>query len=230
MSRPAELQLRLDNLPGFYPAIVRALGEANEDAARIQELTRLHLRVTCLGCRTLFNTEDLAALAFAPDPAQPDSPALHRLRLGYCPRQTCNSRFCIANADSGIVSWPILFDRTRHWMENPAMPDSSASTASDAQANSGKPTSNPTPTESDEPPRPAPTFQQQWRVLQYRLLGGLVVVAAVFWWVRSGARVPGISPAPRQFEVILPGAERLPPPTHSTPQHQTNTPRTFRVQ
>ncbi len=230
MSRPAELQLRLDTLPGFYPAIVRALGEANEDAARIQELTHLHLRVTCLGCKTRFNADDLAALAFAPDPAQPDSPALKRLRLGYCPRESCNSRFCIATADSGIVAWPVLFDRTRHWMENPAMPDSSASNNPDASSTAGGSPGSPPPSEPDEPSRPTPSFRQQWRVLQFRLLGGLIVVAAVFWWVRSGARVPGLSPAPRQFEVVLPGAERLPEPTQSTPQSQTNTPRTFRVQ
>jgi hypothetical protein len=228
MSRPAELQLRLDNLPGFYPAIVRALGEANEDAARIQELTRLHLQVSCLGCRTRFNTEDLAALAFAIDPSHPDSPSLQRLRLGYCPRESCNSRFCIASADSGIVAWPTVFDRTRHWMENPAMPDSTPST--DSPPTPSDPAARTTPSQPDQTPRPALTFQQQWRVLQYRLLGGLVIVAAVFWWVRSGARVPGISPTPRQFEVILPGSENLPTPAQPSPRPQTNSPRSFQIQ
>jgi hypothetical protein len=222
MSRPAESQLRFDELPRFYPAIARALGEAGEDRARIQELVSDHLKVTCVGCRTRVPSDDLSALAFEPDPAQPEPSGRARLRLGYCAREGCNSRFLLAAADSGMVPWPTIFDRARHWMDQPEGSD----------AGEPVPSVERSPVAALFQTRPGSPgdFREQWRRLQYRFLVGFIAVAALFWWIRSGARIPGISPAPRTFEVMVPGMET---PTAASPLSgppPTNAPRTFRVQ
>jgi hypothetical protein len=234
MSRTAELQLSLDDLHKVYPALARALAEAGEPNPRIAELLSQHVRIQCVGCRQPVTGEELAELALTHD--HPDTPAtsptLQRLRLGYCARPDCNSRFYQALATSGMVAWPTVFERTRHFIQHPpspvaepppAAPDAKSQPGQGPAAGAAKPTN----TEEPEPPKVLP-FRERWRRLKFAALGVVALLGLLFWWFNSGARIPGLGPKPRQFEVIA-GPEAGAPTAIGTGKPTTNAPRSFRV-
>lgn len=234
MSRTAELQLPLDDLHKVYPALARALAEAGEPNPRIAELLAQHVRIQCVGCRQPVTGEELAELALTHD--HPDTPAtspiLQRLRLGYCARPECKSRFYQAVASSGMVAWPAVFERTRHFIANPpaatpepvpAPPDAKSQPGQGSAASAQKPTD----TEEPEAPKALP-FREQWRRLKFAALGVVALLGLLFWWFNSGARIPGLGPTPRKFEVIA-GPEAGAPTSIGTGKPTTNAPRSFRV-
>ena len=234
MSRTAELQLPLDDLHKVYPALARALAEAGEPNPRIAELLAQHVRIQCVGCRQPVTGEELAELALTHD--HPDTPAtspiLQRLRLGYCARPECKSRFYQAVATSGMVAWPAVFERTRHFIANPpaATPEplpAPADTKSNPASGSG-PNPGPAP-EAEAPPEPRQlSFREKWRRLKFAALGVVALLGLLFWWFNSGARIPGLGPTPRKFEVIA-GPEAGAPTAIGTGKPTTNAPRSFRV-
>jgi hypothetical protein len=236
MSRIAELPLPLDDLHKVYPALARALAEAGEPNPRIAELLSQHVRIQCVGCAQVVTGEELAELALTHDhPETPaTSPTLQRLRLGYCARPDCKSRFYQATAASGMVAWPTVFERTRHFIQHPpaSTPEAPPAPApTDAKPHTGAGTAvNPaTPTHIDEPEAPKPLpFREQWRRLKFAALGVVALLGLLFWWFNSGLRIPGLGPAPRQFEVIA-GPEAGAPTSVQTGNPTTNAPRTFRV-
>ncbi|KAB2675419.1 MAG: hypothetical protein DVB31_00500 [Verrucomicrobia bacterium] len=209
MSRVAEFQVRVVELPGLHSALGRALGEAGEGAPRIRELLEQSVRVCCVGCGITVTADELEALALATESGTP-SPRLERLRLGYCARNGCDSRFYIVSAGTGMVGWPTVFRRTKELMSSKA----------DAETE---------PTESG-PATPARTFRQQWRRVQLAVLGSVVAVVLLAWWWRSGARIPGISPRARQF-IVAPGDSPAAPAPSEGQQRRgaTNAPRNFQV-
>jgi hypothetical protein len=234
MSRTAELQLSLDDLHKVYPALARALAEAGEPNPRIAELLSQHVRIQCVGCHQPVTGEELAELALTHD--HPDTPAtsptLQRLRLGYCARPECKSRFYQALASSGMVAWPTVFERTRHFIQHPpstvvdpppAPPDAKSQPGQGSATVAAKPTD----TEEPEAPKALP-FREQWRRLKFAALGVVALLGLLFWWFNSGARIPGLGPAPRQFEVIA-GPEAGAPTAIGTSKPTTNAPRSFRV-
>lgn len=224
MSRAAELPLPLDRIHDLYPALVRALADAGEPAPRIQELLQQHLRIACVGCGERISPDEIAALSLLNADTPDAGPRMERLRLAYCAREGCKSRFYACSANSGMVAWPDIFARTRRLIEQPpaTTPESANASAEDGQA-----------AESPAPASPRP-FRERWRRLQFGVLGGMALLAALFWWWRSGARIPGIGPAPRQFEVISAPADPsllspTNPPAPVTPA-APGTPRAFRSQ
>jgi len=231
MSRIAELQLSLNEIHRFYPALIRALAEAGESGARIQEILEQHLRVRCVGCHQAITGEDLAQLALDPEGSAAANPRVERLRLAYCAKPDCNSRFYLATADSGMVVWPTVFKRTRHFIDHPPVAVAEPVPGSTAGKTDGKTVAaaaeHPEASEP-EPPRVVP-FAELWRRIQYATLALILLVGLLFWWWHSGARIPGISPAPRQFEVIsAPGSPAVNPANPGAPT--TNAPRSFRAQ
>jgi len=231
MSRVAELQLSLNEIHRVYPALVRALAEAGESGARMQEILDHHLKIRCVGCHQAISGEDLAQLALDAEGAPASNPRVERLRLGYCARPECNSRFYLATANSGMVAWPTVFQRTRHFIDHPPVAVEEPTPAPAASQPGAKTAAaSAQPSEPSEPePSPVVPFAEQWRRLQYATLAAIVLVGLLFWWWHSGARIPGITPAPRQFEVIsTPGSPSIGPATPSAPA--TNAPRSFRVQ
>lgn len=231
MSRVAELPLSLNEIHRLYPALVRALAEAGESGARMQEILDQHLKVRCVGCHQAISGEELAQLALDPEGSPAANPRIERLRLGYCARPECNSRFYQATADSGMVAWPKVFQRTRHFIDHPpASTPEPGPKSIPAQAGAGTAVAAAGQPEVSEPEPPTVVpFAEQWRRLQYATLAAIVLVGLLFWWWHSGARIPGISPTPRQFEVIsAPGSPSIGPAPSSAPA--TNAPRSFRVQ
>lgn len=195
-------------MPGVYAALARALGETGEGAPRIRELLAHDIRVQCVGCGIALTAEELEALALDPASA-PGSPRLERLRLGYCARNGCDSRFYGLSAGTGMVPWPTVFRRVRELLDGPA-----AVTAT-----------GPLETASVK----GRQFPEQWRRMRWAAAGGIVFFALGFWWWRNGARIPGISPSPREFRVVPaadsapvePGPRPGPAPTNSTRSFQT---------
>ena len=236
MSRIAELPLPLDDLHKVYPALARALAEAGEPNPRIAELLSQHVRIQCVGCGQVVTGEELAELALTHDhPETPaTSPTLQRLRLGYCARAECKSRFYQATASSGMVAWPKVFERTRHFIQHPPAPTPEAPPTpapADAkpQTGTGTAVNTATPTDIDEPEAPKPLpFREQWRRLKFAALGVVALLGLLFWWFNSGLRIPGLGPAPRQFQVIA-GPEAGAPTSVQTTNPTTNAPRSFRV-
>jgi hypothetical protein len=201
------LQLRVVELPGLHPALGRALGEAGEGAPRIRELLAESVRVRCVGCGIAVTPDELESLALASS-APEASPRLERLRLGYCARNGCDSRFYLASADTGMVLWPLVFRRTRELLGGKAEPEPSAGVAA--------------------PEAAPPTFKEQWRRVQLAVLGGVLALVLLLWWWQHGARIPGITPAPRDFTVAP--AEPSPGQTAARPASGgTNVPRGFQV-
>lgn len=234
MSRAAELQLPLNEIQKAYPALVRALAEAGEPPARITELLEQHLRIRCLGCGQGITAEDLSHLGLGDQSTPAPNPGVERLRLGYCARPDCKSRFYHATANTGMVAWPAIFQRTQHFITHPpaSAPDPKPDPADPktAQGPSSHPTSPGAAAAIDETPEPRElTFREKWRRLQFAALGGVVVLGLLFWWWNSGLRIPGIGPAPRKFEVIAGPGDAPPAPTAPT-QPVPGTPRPFRSQ
>jgi hypothetical protein len=236
MSRIAELPLPLDDLHKVYPALARALAEAGEPNPRIAELLSQHVRIQCVGCGQVVTGEEIAELALTHDhPETPaTSPTLQRLRLGYCARPDCKSRFYQVTSSSGMVAWPTVFERTRHFIQyppspTPEPPPAPAPTDAKPQTRTGTAVNTATPTDIDEPEAPKPLpFREQWRRLKFAALGLIALLGLLFWWFNSGMRIPGLGPAPRQFQVIAgpeAGAPNSLPPAGPT----TNAPRSFRV-
>lgn len=235
--RAAEFQVSLDELPKVYPGLARALAESGEAPARIAELIQTHLHVRCVGCRQTIPGEALVELALAQGqpPADSDSAPLKRLRLGYCVKPDCNSRYYVLSASTGMVAWPSLFDRTRHFMTHP--PSAALVEPPTKGASSNKPGATPdAPKDTVDPGdgeagRPPLSFQERWRRAKFAALGAVVGLGLLFWWWQSGARIPGLGPAPREFQVVpTPGVDpQVSPAAPTTPRGATNAPRSFRV-
>jgi hypothetical protein len=219
MSRVAELQIPTEALVRLHPALVRALGSLGEDGSRIHELVHEHLGVRCVGCGFTVRATDLEQSALAEDAAVVPDSTVHRLRLGYCGRADCSSRFYLLQASSGMTSWPKVFEKVREILAEVEVSE------------------EPTPDwpmtfrqrirEWVWPARPIP-FRERWRRLQFVVLAGVLLVAGLVWWVRSGARIPGIGPAPRTFEVA-PGSGAPPADPARSPSSPTPA-RSFRAQ
>lgn len=233
MSRSAELQVSLEDLHELYPAVVRSLGEVGEGGARIAELTGQHLRVQCVGCGERVTAGELEQLSLLGVDRPASDPRLERLRLAYCARQGCNSRYYVCLADSGMVAWPEVFQRVRHQLDQPAAAEADALGAGEAAASrKGLQGAVDRVTEIVTGPadRPLP-FRERWRRIQFAVLAGVVGVGLLFWWWNSGARIPGVTPKERKFEVLAsPGDPAVIPVPSPGAASGTNAPRAFRVQ
>lgn len=219
MSRVAELQIPTQDLVRLHPALVRAMGSLGEDGARIHELVHQHLGVRCVGCGFRVMPADLEQAALAEASAVVPDSTVHRLRLGYCGRADCGSRYYLLTASSGMTSWPKVFEVVRGILE-------AGETAEDFEpARTGNLWQR--MREWVWPTQPIP-FRERWRRLQFVVLAGVLLLAGLFWWVRSGARIPGIGPAPRTFEVA-PGTVAPPPEPVRGPASAPPA-RTFRAQ
>jgi hypothetical protein len=185
------LQVRVAELSGLQAALGQALGEAGEGGPRIHELLGQHARVRCVGCGISLTPDELEALALAPDSAA-SSPRLDRLRLGYCARNGCDSRFYQVTADSGMVPWANIFRRTRELL---------AGVPTETAAPSGagpSPTTGSTDSQTAAPsrPRPTPSFDQQWRRMKWAAFGTVTTLVLLIWWWRNGHPIPGLASTP----------------------------------
>lgn len=88
----AEVRLRVEELPGFHAGLVRAAGECGLVAAELHDFFSGKVRATCVGCGLALDGDALGRIAMTAIDSQPD-PQTDRLRLGYCGKAGCESRF-----------------------------------------------------------------------------------------------------------------------------------------
>jgi len=91
----AELRLPIDQLPRVNEALARALGEAGVGGQELQSLFSSGVKASCVACGLSVTGAEIGELALGKEETRdrPWSPRLERLGLGYCPRNSCESRF-----------------------------------------------------------------------------------------------------------------------------------------
>src|SRR5262245_46217894 len=88
-----EVQLRIEELASIHTALARAFGEAGIGGTRLEGLFKEQVKAECLGCGIIVSGEDLGHITVVlGEPPTVDN-KLDRLRLGYCARNGCSSRY-----------------------------------------------------------------------------------------------------------------------------------------
>ncbi|MCP5521663.1 MAG: hypothetical protein H7A46_08955 [Verrucomicrobiales bacterium] len=105
----AAFEVPLDRLALFVRGLVRALAETGLGASEIDAVVRRGLRVDCVGCGIVLTADDLSHLAVDQEAPANEPARLNRLRLGYCARNSCESRYYrIRVIDPGGLDWSAL--------------------------------------------------------------------------------------------------------------------------
>lgn len=152
----AEIRLRVEELAGFHSGLVRAVGECGLVAGELHEFFSGKVRATCVGCGLTLHGEELGRIALAASDSEPD-PQTDRLRLGYCGKASCQSRFYQVVVDPVAKVEPAkVVPRAVDLWKNPP----------------------PEPEPADAPKVPQPWWRQ--RRNQYAL--GALAVVLVVWW------------------------------------------------
>ncbi|HTI70731.1 MAG TPA: hypothetical protein VMF06_12245 [Candidatus Limnocylindria bacterium] len=89
----AEQRLRVEDLPATHAALARALGEAGIGGERAHQIFDRSIKAVCLGCGLSISGEELGQIAMAGGEHPTTENKLDRLRLGYCGRLGCDSKF-----------------------------------------------------------------------------------------------------------------------------------------
>lgn len=171
----AEVRLRVEELPGFHAGLARALGEAGVGGAKQHEFFEKHVHAVCVGCGLSINGDDIGHIAVATPEQGPNTDTkLDRLRLGYCGRAGCESRFYQVTVDAMAEVEPAkLVPRAMDLWKNP-------------------------PPEQVVETGPKPWWRQ--RRNQYAL--GVLVLALLIWWKFGPTDGPmAIRKAPVRYEM-----------------------------
>jgi hypothetical protein len=157
-SKPsAEVRLRVEELAGFHGGLVRAVVGCGLVGAELTEFFNGKVRATCVGCGLVVGGEELGRLALVPGAGGDPDPQSDRLRLGYCGRPNCQSRFYQVVVDSvPKVEAPTVVPRALELWRNP-----------------------PPETESPDVPKALVPWWKQRRN-QYAL--GALALVLVVWW------------------------------------------------
>jgi len=106
----SDLRVPIPDLARVHAALAQSLGESGVGGAELERLFASGVTAGCVACGLSVTGRDLGDLALH-DGKESDrrlSERLERLRLGYCPRQGCESRFFRVD----IIA-PGRFDRER---------------------------------------------------------------------------------------------------------------------
>lgn len=209
-----ERQIDLKQLPRYYAPLAQALTEAGVPSSQLDDIFASAIRARCLECGIDLTGADLGEVARAEETVTLASPKLDRLRLGYCARNRCECRYYVLRFNPvPVVNWAQTLARADALL---------ASSSAEVPAKSA--------------PQLVTWSRDYWRALQpsqkrqLGLLAGLMVIFLAIQWYRSGARLPLLSPKPREFIVEgapdQSGSTRPGPPPPST---ATNAPRQFLV-
>ena len=91
----SDLRVLITDLPEAHAALAQALGEAGVGGGELERLFASGVTAGCVACGLSVTGSDLGDLALH-DAEETDRrlpERLERIRLGYCPRQGCESRF-----------------------------------------------------------------------------------------------------------------------------------------
>jgi hypothetical protein len=158
------LEVPLDKLVPVIRGLVRALAETQLGGGDIEATIHERLRVECVGCGIVLSGDELGHLAIDQETPAAEPAKLNRLRLGYCARSSCESRYYRIHARPTTgMDWPALLSRALE-LGNQPTPDP-------------VPEEPPEPTENEKAPRPT--------TRRRLLLAGLALLAAAaiwHWW------------------------------------------------
>lgn len=123
----AELRLRVEELTGFHAGLVRAAGATGMTAAELHEFFSGKVRASCVGCGLALTGEDLGRIALAAPESAAD-PQADRLRLGYCGKATCQSRFyqVVVDPTPKAVPEKLVPQAVELWRNPPPEPEEAA--------------------------------------------------------------------------------------------------------
>ncbi|MBI4663790.1 MAG: hypothetical protein HY735_33735 [Verrucomicrobia bacterium] len=202
---PAELQIPIERLPSVYRALLQVLNESGLTGPPLETLLSAALRAKCRQCGVEVSAAEIGQLAASDAKTPIDNPKAERLRLGYCARNRCDSRFYVIHfAPTAGVDWAETFKRTEEILSAAPAEDSATRTPSGlwfrTRALWGQ-------------------FQPRQR-RQLMVLAGLGMLLLAIRWYQSGAWIPGLSPRPQEFivesdEGTTQQAPRLPPLTNA---------------
>ena len=161
-ARNPELEVPLGETVPAIRGLVRALAETGLGADAIDAVVRHRVIAECVGCGITLAGNELSHLAIDRD-APPDEPAkLNRVRLGYCARSSCDSRYYRLRVTApGDLDWPALLTRALETGKQESV--------------SPRGIEEPEPAEADRPPAPSTRRRRL-------LLAGLAVLASGALW------------------------------------------------
>jgi hypothetical protein len=148
----AEVRLRVEELTGFHAGFAGALGETGIGGPKLHDFLAAHVRATCVGCALELAGGDLDRLMLSA--ATVSDPKLDRLRLGYCGRPGCESRFyqVTVTAPPGADVAALLTRGLELWRNPPPEP------------------------KADPGPQP------WWKIRRNQYALGFLAVALLVWW------------------------------------------------
>jgi hypothetical protein len=157
------------------------LGAEGMGGTVLTETMERCVNAECVVCGMQVSGADLMASALATDRGEGLTDKQRRLRQGYCARKTCQTDFYTARfLPVPGLDWNAVWDRTEAELSgNTAIRVNRTSLAIQVMQ------------------LVQPVVRQVCRPLPLAVLGAV----AVLMWVRSGGRIPGISPPARVFIV-----------------------------
>lgn len=178
-STALEVRVALESLPAIPGALTRAMGALGIAGNSMEPLLSGCMEAECATCGILIRGPELLATAIAGELAG-DSKA-GRLRLGYCARKGCDSRYYIirfCRADG--VNWSAAWTRAEAIL-------------------SGRDADPPEPDAPTGPPAPARPSLLRSPALCASVAAGALLTG--MFAMRSGCRIPGLTPGGEVFIV-----------------------------
>lgn len=174
MATDAETKVRIEDLPAMHLALARAFGEAGIGGKALDSVFAEAVHAKCLGCGISVTGTELGQIAITASKDATVESKLDRLRLGYCARNGCASKFYVVDCESfpGVTPSQVL---------------------SRAQALLHQPAPEPEPDPVDVGP-PQPWFRKPKWVVTVVLLVGLAAVA--YRYAADQGMVPGVKKKP----------------------------------
>lgn len=155
--KPGELRIRLEDLPASHTALAKALGEKGIGGEKAHQLFEKSIYASCIGCGLKVSGVELGQISMAGGDNPTTENKLDRLRLGYCGRLGCDSKFYQLHClPAEGINPQTLLQR--------------------AEKLRNEPTSEPVVQEEKGPNLP------WWRVPRNRIIAGIGVVAIYFVW------------------------------------------------
>lgn len=184
-------------------ALASALGESGLGGGAIADRVEACVDAVCAGCGIRVTGAELMAVALGVGDGASGSEKLRRLGLGYCARNGCGSDFYRVRLRQGEgADWEALWGRVEPMLRAEGVAPVKGGVSWGAHLLALARLAGP------------------WvRELRRPLPLAVVVVLGTGLWVRSGCRVPGVSPAPRKY--VVPAAVSAPKPAPGFPRGGT---------
>lgn len=96
----SETKVRVEDLTTLHLGLARAFGEVGVGGKQLEDVFELAVVAKCLGCGIEITGTELGRIAVAGVGTVNPEPKLERLRLGYCARNGCTTKFYAVHCES----------------------------------------------------------------------------------------------------------------------------------